>query len=97
MWLMLSLEEQLYFIRDFCGVNVHEITLDAVRMCEMRLSEKQRNLYVDYLSGEVAAITYQRIDPSSEGAGPAFYFNMVNASPELKAKMIWHAVKGVQP
>lgn len=97
MWLMLSLEEQLDFIREFSGVNVYEVTLDAVRLCEMRLSERQRNQYIEYLSGEVAAITYQRVDPSSEAAGPAFYFNMVNASPELKAKMIWHAVKGVQP
>lgn len=97
MWLMLSLEEQIHFIRAFSGSNADEITLDVVHTCEKRLSEKQRNLYIDYLSGEIAAITYQRVDPSSEAAGPAFYFNMVNASAELKAKMIWHAVKGVQP
>ena len=97
MWLMLSLEEQIDFIREFSGSFASEITLDVVNVCEKRLSERQRNLYVDYLSGEVAAITYQRVDPSSEAAGNAFYFNMVNASVDLKAKMIWHAVKGVQP
>jgi len=97
MWLMLSLEEQLYFIRKFSGTNAEDITLDVVRECEMRLSEKQRNLYVEYLSGEIAAITYQRVDPSSEAAAPLYYFNMVSASAALKAKMIWHAVNGVQP
>lgn len=97
MWNLLSLEEQLYFIRNFSGTNTDEITLDVVRVCEQRLSERQRSAYVDYISGEIAAITYQRVDPSSDAAGPLYYFNMINASAELKAKMLWHAVKGVQP
>lgn len=97
MWILLSEEERIYFIRDFSGHNIEEITLDAVRACETRLSERQRERYVDYISGEIAALTYQRIDPSSEAASTVYYFNLLCASAELKAKMIWHAVKGVQP
>ena len=97
MWILMSEEERVYFIRDFSGQNADEITLDIVRVCEQRLSEKQRARYVDYVSGEIAAITYQRIDPSSEAASSAYYFNLLSMPAEMKAKMIWHAVKGEQP
>lgn len=97
MWNLLTEEEKIYFIRGFSGSNAEEITLEVVHSCELRLSEKQRAHYVDYISGEIAAITYQRVDPSSEMATNLYYFNMLNMSADLKAKMIWHAVNGVQP
>lgn len=97
MWILLTEEEQIYFIRNFSGQNAEEITLDVIHACEVRLSEKQRARYVDYVSGEIAAVTYQRIDPSSEAASEHYYFNLINMSAELKAKMIWHSVNGIQP
>lgn len=97
MWNLLSEDEKIYFIRNYSGQNAEEITLELVYACEQRLSEKQRTRYVDYISGEIAAITYQRVDPSSEAATTLYYFNLINMSAELKAKMIWHAVNGVQP
>lgn len=97
MWTLLSREEQLYFIRSFSGVNAEELTLDIIHICETRLSEQQRQRYVHYSSGEIAAITYRVVDPSSAAAADYYYFNLLNMSVETKAKMLWHAVNGVQP
>lgn len=99
MWDELSSEEQLKFMIDLCGASSSYPIIDheLVYLCEGVLNNKQRMLYVDHMSGTIADLTYRRIDPDHPDAANQYYFNMMHAPIELRAKMLWCAATGNEP
>lgn len=99
MWDEYTSEEQLKFLTDLCGVSNTYPMIDheLVYLGEGALTNKQRLDYVDYMSGILADLTYRRIDPDHPDAANQYYFNMLHAPIELRAKMIWCAATGNAP
>jgi hypothetical protein len=99
MWDELTHEEQLNFLIELCGTSSGYPTIDheLVFLCEAVLNTKQRREYVDHMSGTIADHTYRRIDPEHPDAATQYYFNMMHAAVELRAKMIWCAATGNEP
>lgn len=99
MWDEYTSEEQLKFLTELCRVSSGYPTIDheLVYLGESALTNKQRLLYVDHMSGTIADHTYRRIDSDHPDAASHYYFNMMHADIELRAKMIWCAVTGNAP
>lgn len=97
MWVNLSEEERLRFVSAVSGLNVVQIDLSITSVIESRLGAEQRSRYVDYMGAAIADLTYQTVDPSSAIATEAYYFNMLTANADIRARMLWHAINGVQP
>lgn len=99
MWDEYTSEEQLKFLVQLCDLSDSYPTInhELVYLGEERLTNKQRLLYVDYMSGIIADQTYRRVDSDHPDAATHYYFNMMHASIELRAKMIWCAVTGNAP
>nr|DAF93614.1 MAG TPA: hypothetical protein [Myoviridae sp. ctshb19] len=99
MWESLSSDEQLEFLVSFCGASASyaHIDLELVLDAESRLNVRQRIQYVDWISGFIADATYRQYDPNDAETAMHYYFNLMRASVELRAKLLWHAIKGIQP
>lgn len=99
MWDEFTSEEQLKFLIELCRTSSGHPAIDheLVYLCEEALSNSQRIAYVDYMSGTIADHTYRRVDPEHPDAATHYYFNMMHAAVNLRAKMIWCAATGNQP
>lgn len=99
MWDEYTSEEQLKFLTDLCRVSnsYPMVDLELVYLGEAALNNTQRLVYVEYMSGIIADQTYRRVDPDHPDAATHYYFNMMHAPIELRAKMIWCAATGNAP
>lgn len=97
MWELMDKEEQLKFMINRTGIQGAVINHEMIAEAEYMMNRTQRDKYVDYCSSYVADVAYREVDPDHESAANVFYFHMMRIPLEIRAKMIWHTMSGVQP
>lgn len=98
MWEDLSSDEQIEFLANVAGFSADtHLSHELIYAVEGRLTTKQREQYVDWISGFVADATYRLYDPADPMTAIQYYFNLMRVELELRGKLLWHAIKGIQP
>jgi hypothetical protein len=97
MWELMDKEAQLNYMVNRTGIPGTKINHEMIAEAEYMMNRPQRDKYTDYCSSYVADVAYREVDPEHESAANVFYFHMMRIPLEVRAKMIWHTMSGVQP
>lgn len=96
MWELLSKEDQLAWLSSVSGIQCSTFDFYAIHLVELGLSQENAARYVDYLTGAVSDIAYKKVPPHQDTNGMNYYFTLITIGAEIKAKMLWHVLRGVE-
>jgi hypothetical protein len=74
--------------------------MNLVARCEQLLTPPQKKLYIQYMSSEIAKITYAGMTDEEcqlPATADQFYWNFITAPVDLRGRCIWHVVADFAP